>query len=361
MIKETKVSRLLLNEPPLIVLPQLAIKIGLNEAIALQQVHYWIKGYEIAKSERHYQRGRYWVFNSYNQWKTDNFPFWSEATIRRTFSELEKKKLILTGTFSKDNRDKTKWYTIDYDEVLILEQKRVKQNPQTQSQSSDSPSAQIEQSICSDCTDHLSKLSSPNNAMEHHATPDVANASRDGANIASSETTSETTSEIKSLVPVSSKVNSLDTLDRESKKNDNDNIEEEIFGSDFKTINNPGSQQDADSEPVKDKEQTPPKEIGNEYFLSIEECLSKKTDIHVPLAYKNFAIVKKMFEGGVPLELVVKTIIEVMSRAKGNKIVSFKYFEDAIWENFNRKKSNKNTSQMTDHMLEQRKLARGAK
>lgn len=37
-------SRLLINEPPLIVLPNLAILIGLNEAIVLQQVHYWATG-----------------------------------------------------------------------------------------------------------------------------------------------------------------------------------------------------------------------------------------------------------------------------------------------------------------------------
>ena len=35
-------SKLLIDEPPLQVLPSLALKIGLNEAIILQQVHYWL-------------------------------------------------------------------------------------------------------------------------------------------------------------------------------------------------------------------------------------------------------------------------------------------------------------------------------
>ena len=36
-------SKLLINEQPLQVLPSLAEAIGLNQAIALQQVHYWLE------------------------------------------------------------------------------------------------------------------------------------------------------------------------------------------------------------------------------------------------------------------------------------------------------------------------------
>lgn len=35
-------SRLLINEQPLLVLPSLACEIGLNEALMLQQIHYWM-------------------------------------------------------------------------------------------------------------------------------------------------------------------------------------------------------------------------------------------------------------------------------------------------------------------------------
>ena len=34
-------SKLLLNEQPLLIMPTLASKIGLNESIVLQQIHYW--------------------------------------------------------------------------------------------------------------------------------------------------------------------------------------------------------------------------------------------------------------------------------------------------------------------------------
>lgn len=35
-------SKLLINEPPLQVLPSFAQNIGLHEVIILQQVHYWV-------------------------------------------------------------------------------------------------------------------------------------------------------------------------------------------------------------------------------------------------------------------------------------------------------------------------------
>ncbi len=35
-------SKLLINENPIMIIPSLALKMGLNEAVVLQQIHYWI-------------------------------------------------------------------------------------------------------------------------------------------------------------------------------------------------------------------------------------------------------------------------------------------------------------------------------
>ena len=35
-------SRLLIKESPVMIIPSLAVKIGLNEAVVLQQIHYWL-------------------------------------------------------------------------------------------------------------------------------------------------------------------------------------------------------------------------------------------------------------------------------------------------------------------------------
>jgi len=104
---------LLLQERPLIVLPQLACAVGLNEAIVLQQLHYWL----VEGGTEH--EGRRWVYNSYEQWQVDNFPFWSLPTIRRVFGNLERDGLI-SSRVEYDRRfqgSRRKWYTINYDAV----------------------------------------------------------------------------------------------------------------------------------------------------------------------------------------------------------------------------------------------------
>ena len=100
-------SRLLIDEPPLQVLPSLAKEIGLNEAIMLQQMHYWL-----IKSNHEFE-GVKWFYKTLEDWQTE-FPFWSAMTIRRTLTNLEKQKVIRIGNFNKKKFDKTKWYTIEY-------------------------------------------------------------------------------------------------------------------------------------------------------------------------------------------------------------------------------------------------------
>jgi hypothetical protein len=110
-------SRLLIDEPPLQVLPSLAVLIGLNEAIALQQLHYWlINTNRDGERTAHFRNGRWWVYNSYAQWQRQ-FPFWSERTVRRTFTSLEKRGLTISEQPELAEREARKWYTIGY-EVL---------------------------------------------------------------------------------------------------------------------------------------------------------------------------------------------------------------------------------------------------
>lgn len=104
---------LLIDDYPMLVLPTLAEKIGLNEAIFLQQVHFWIN-----RSGKK-RDGREWVYNTLEGW-TKQFPFWSMSTVRRTINSLEKQGLIFIGNYNKLKMDKTKWYAINHDEVARL-------------------------------------------------------------------------------------------------------------------------------------------------------------------------------------------------------------------------------------------------
>lgn len=111
-------SKLLLAENPLLVMPQLACKIGLNEAIVLQQIHYWLEINK--KSDRNKRDSYYWTYNSYENWN-EQFPFWSVRTIKTIFTNLEKSGLVITSNYNQLKIDRTKWYRIDYKVLEILE------------------------------------------------------------------------------------------------------------------------------------------------------------------------------------------------------------------------------------------------
>lgn len=96
-------SKLLIPEAPLQVIPSLAKAIGLNEALFIQQLHYWS-----LKSKDG------WVYNTYEQWQ-EQFPFWSNATIRRIIYSLEERKLILSR--QEASTDRKKYYSVSYDQL----------------------------------------------------------------------------------------------------------------------------------------------------------------------------------------------------------------------------------------------------
>jgi len=104
-------NNLLLDEYPLLIMPKLATKIGLNESIVLQQIHYWNEINK--KANNNFKDGYYWTYNSYDKWQ-EQFPFWSLSTIKRTIKKLEDLKLVVTGNYNKLKIDRTKWYRIDY-------------------------------------------------------------------------------------------------------------------------------------------------------------------------------------------------------------------------------------------------------
>lgn len=113
---------LLINEPPLQVLPSLAKEIGLNEAIVVQQIHYWIR---ISRNEKD---GFKWVYKTFAEWK-EEFPFWHINTIKRTIKKLEDDEIIFSSkTLNKAGYDRTKWYRINYEKLLDLESTKTGQS-----------------------------------------------------------------------------------------------------------------------------------------------------------------------------------------------------------------------------------------
>lgn len=126
-------SQLLINEPPLQVLPTLAQAVGLNEAIVLQQVHYWLN----PQFNKNFFDGKHWVHNTFTQWH-EQFAFWSKKTIKRTIASLEDSGLLVsfvTGGFKK-----TKYYTLNYDLLVRISR------PDTPAADTSSPKEQAKDS-----------------------------------------------------------------------------------------------------------------------------------------------------------------------------------------------------------------------
>ena len=104
----------ILNSHPLVLDKELAVVLGLNEALILQQVHYWIEINK--KNNRNFHEGRYWTYNTIDEWH-EEFPFWSNSTIKRTFKRLRDMNLIIVDNFNVYQMDRTLWYTINYEEL----------------------------------------------------------------------------------------------------------------------------------------------------------------------------------------------------------------------------------------------------
>lgn len=108
-------SKLLINESPMVLLPSLAVAFGVNEAVLLQQIQYWITNPKCGVDHK----GRRWVYNSIEEWQKQ-MPFWSERTIRRTLKNLKDVGVVLCDVFNENAWNKTPHYSIDYDRLEEL-------------------------------------------------------------------------------------------------------------------------------------------------------------------------------------------------------------------------------------------------
>lgn len=88
---------------------ELAQKYGVNEAVFLHALAFWV-----AKNQangKHLHDGRTWTYNTRAAW-VKLFPFWTAKQVRRITDHLVEEKAVLTGNFSEDKADRTLWYAL---------------------------------------------------------------------------------------------------------------------------------------------------------------------------------------------------------------------------------------------------------
>ena len=96
---------------------EVALEVGVNGAIMLNHLHYWVK--KNADNEMNYHDGYYWTYNSIAAYKKQ-FPFWSERTIYRILRELEVNGYVKTGNYNQSAYDRTKWYALTEKSAKLL-------------------------------------------------------------------------------------------------------------------------------------------------------------------------------------------------------------------------------------------------
>lgn len=113
----------LLDEPTISFYPTLAAILGVNEAIVIQQIHFYMTLNRHKRSQRHHHNNRWWVYNSYKQWIEDEFTWLSERGLQNVILGLEKTGVLLSMQGVERATDRRKWYSIDYAALTAIIQK----------------------------------------------------------------------------------------------------------------------------------------------------------------------------------------------------------------------------------------------
>ena len=158
----------LVNEKKMVILyPELATKIGLNEAIMLQHIHFWLK------ESKHHKDGRVWVYNTYQAWQ-EQLSFWSTETVKRVIKRLEKAGYLLSANYNRLKLDKTKWYSINYEKVAELCTEEIhstgENDPSSVTECS-SEEVTFTQAIPKSTTNHTSKKELKDQSCEEQIAP----------------------------------------------------------------------------------------------------------------------------------------------------------------------------------------------
>ena len=116
-----KESRLLYSESPTVFQKSLACTIGLNAAIFMQQLNFWLTIAEQGRAAEQHFEDRWWVRNTFREWVEKHFPYWSIETIKRIVSYLENDLRVVLSRPDPTQNVNGKWYTIDYDALERLD------------------------------------------------------------------------------------------------------------------------------------------------------------------------------------------------------------------------------------------------
>lgn len=103
-------SKFLINEQPLLVLPSLATKIGVSQALLLQTLA------TLTHKQGTVVDGKTWLRIT-NQELHTILPFWNISTVRDNLDKLEDHGYLKISHFGSGQYDPTNWYFVDAEQL----------------------------------------------------------------------------------------------------------------------------------------------------------------------------------------------------------------------------------------------------
>ena len=97
---------------------ELAKKYGLEEAIFLENLIFWV--FRNRANGKNFFDGRTWTYNSVRAFK-ELFSFWSTKQLRRVLDSLLKQGVIVKGNYNQNPYDRTLWYALADEDTIIKE------------------------------------------------------------------------------------------------------------------------------------------------------------------------------------------------------------------------------------------------
>lgn len=95
----------------------IAIKYGLEQAVFIHNLYFWIKK-NVANKTNLFD-GRYWTYNSAKAY-SELFPYMSESKIYRVIKNLVDEGFILKGNYNENKYIQTAWYAFSDDAICVL-------------------------------------------------------------------------------------------------------------------------------------------------------------------------------------------------------------------------------------------------
>ena len=100
---------------------ELACKYGIEEAIMIDNIYFWIK--KNVANGRHYYEARYWTYNTAKAFSVI-FPYINTSKIYRILSNLEQKNVIIKGKFNINVYNQTNWYSFTDEALAVLNEQK---------------------------------------------------------------------------------------------------------------------------------------------------------------------------------------------------------------------------------------------